>query len=385
MKQTDTGLSQTIKPHFRAYQIEPIGRALLDGLHLPLSAIWVLAVILYFGVLFFLHGATGIPRPTDLQDIFRHPFANFYPNLNAIVFDLIGNPVLLVLLLYFRKYIPDQFARLEQSGFIKPRSTASSLLTSAQPQSLIVIVMPVLVAVAGLASDLLLSSPTSVLDGYRLFLSFLGRYGLSAVLVQFLYVFVFLADYQFDFRLCINHPDECSGLAPFGRLAMSAYLYLFVFAMLQAIGILTGTAGFEKALQSAIGPGAQAYLWVFFPLATIWVFVQLIYEPHHALQACQKQYLEAASVASTQYHQQLMSSITETMEQAKAPLVKKAGYSFSEDWELLETLAKLVALVEEMHTWPIPKRTLQTVAILTNPLVPMLLPVIVDVIKGLAP
>jgi hypothetical protein len=391
-EQTQIDSSSTLQQSLRIYRIEPLGLVLSGWLHLPLYVIWFLFVILYFGILLILHHVVGTQPPTNLGDIFRLPPIYFYyPNLIAIMYDLVGHPLLLVLLIFFRDHISSQFAELERSGFIREKSTTSRIArafrflgTNSRVQTLLIIIVPLLVAVVGLGVDVVVWSPKDTPGSYAVLVSSLGRYGRLAAFAQLVYIFVVLGNYEYSFSLHLNHPDGCSGLAPFGKLAIAGYTYLFVFAMMQAVGSAAGSSGFEKAL-NAIGLGSFAYLWILFPLALILIFDRLIYRPHRVLKELQLQYLRVASAAWTNYHQQLTSSIVGAVEQSKTPLTNKASFHFGDDLELLNVWERLNKYVEEMHTWPIPKRVFPTIAILANPLIPMLLPVVVDVVKSRLP
>jgi hypothetical protein len=103
------------------------------------------------------------------------------------------------------------------------------------------------------------------------FLSFIGYYCRLAIIIQLAYVFIILHHYIFNFRIYLSHPDKCSGLAPFGRLAISIYLYLFISAIMQAIGTLTGGTWIEIALKDinnmALSIHELIYVWIVFPIA----------------------------------------------------------------------------------------------------------------------
>jgi hypothetical protein len=348
---------------------------------------------LYFGVLLVLHSIAGTPRPTDIGDLFPHPSTFFYyPNFIAITYDLVGNPLLLALLIFFRSYLFNQFVQLEQSGLIGEKPTTSRinrllylLGTNSRVQTLVAVVLPLLVAALGLVVDVIVYSPQGAPSQYSVFLSLLGRYARMAALIQFIYVFVILGNYKFDFRLHFNHPDKCSGLAPFGKLAIAGYIYLFVHAMMQAIGTAAGGTAFERALRSITGSFALVYLWILFPIAAIFIFSQLIHRPHRVLRKLQEQYLGNASTDWTNYHQQLTSRIAGAVEHSKMPSDDRDDRRFGNDIELLEVWAKLNKYVEDMHTWPIPKRRLGAIAVLGNPLIPILLPIVVDVVRDLLP
>lgn len=389
--------SGTLRQFLQVYRIELFGRLLLDQFHLPLPVILLLFVFLNFGVRLIVKSALDTPGPSNFGAIFRpapgDPDLYYYPNLTAITNDLIGLPLVIALLVFFRSYIHDQIVQLEQNRVIKNiksksmESRIAKLLhffnVEGQGQKLAIIGLPLAVGVLGFVADISVPTQPDVHEIYALFQSFLGRYARVAIFVQFVYVFLILSNCDLGFELHLSHPDGCSGLYPFGKLAIAGYIYLFVHAMLQALGTVGGGTGFERGLRSVVGSSALIYLWILFPLALILIFSQLVYRPHRELQRTQKQYLLDTSAAMTDYHQKLTSNIIQTVEKSEAPLTDKASFHFSDDVELLEKLSKLNKYVEDMHTWPLPKRTFRTLAVLANPLIPMLLSVVSDVMKNL--
>jgi len=221
---------------------------------------------------------------------------------------------------------------------------------------------------------------------YAVFLSMLGRYGILVAFIQFAYVFIILSNYTFDFRLHLNHPDQCSGLRPFGNTALPAYWYTFALAMMLAVGTLASGTYFDLAIRNLTGSSfALLYLWVLFPIAVIAIFNQLLYKPHCALQRLQGQYLRRSSASWTRYHQQIASAIYGAVESSESPLLSTIDFDLSDDLELLESWEKIDKYIANMHTWPIPKRTLRAIAISANPLIPVLLPVVADVIRRVLP
>lgn len=391
--QTEADSDRTLQRILQIYQIEPIGYILLGRLHVSLSLIWSFFVLLCFGVLLILHGAVGTPKPATSGDIFKLPSTfYYYPNLIAITYDLIGIPLFLTMLVLSRDYIPKQFKTLRKNSLIvekTPKSKISKILLSSSSNSvlqlLVIAIFPFLIATIGLLADILVFSPQDTPALYSTFLSFLGRYARSSIFVQIIYIFVVLSNYKLNPRIYIGHPDGCSGLSPLGKLAILAYIYLFTNAMMQAIGAIAGGGGLVRAIGSTIGSSSLIYLWLLFPLALIIVFSQLIYKPHDALLEYQRQYLYNISINQTDYHHQVLSSIETAVKQSKTSLADKTSYHFNDDLELLEAWTKLNRSIEEVHTWPIPKRTFQFIAVLANPLIPILLPIIVDVVKNFLP
>lgn len=214
----------------------------------------------------------------------------------------------------------------------------------------------------------------------------LGRYGILVAFIQFAYIFIILSNYTFDFRLHLNHPDQCSGLRPFGNMALPAYWYTFALAMMLAVGTFTSGTYFDLVIRNLTGSSfALLYLWVLFPIAVIAIFNQLLYKPHCALQRLQGQYLRRSSASWTRYHQQIASAIYGAVESSESPLLSTIDFDLSDDLELLESWEKIDKYIANMHTWPIPKRTLRAIAISANPLIPVLLPVVADVIRRVLP
>ncbi len=217
------------------------------------------------------------------------------------------------------------------------------------------------------------------LDRYCVFLSFVARYAGVAVLVQLGYVFLILSRYDYAFRLHLNHPDKCSGLLRFGRLALAAYAYLFVFAMMQAVG----TTSLERLLGGADGIGALAYLWIVFPLALLFVFGTLAYRPHLTMRRLQMDYLVPATAAWTDYHQRISASIDAEVTRTAALLSEETWSQIRDDLALLEAWAKLTKDVQDMHTWPVSKPVIRLMAVFVNPLWPMLLPLVIAWVTAL--
>jgi hypothetical protein len=379
--------------YLRIYQLELIDRFLVDRLHLPLFLMWLLFVFLYFGVLLILHSAIGTPGPANLKDVFRNPSGSFYyPNLIAATYDFIGNPLYLTLLLFLRRHVPHQFRQLQENGFIVAKSPTSPMTkffhflgSNDRAQKLAMIVYPIAATIIGTLGAAFAFLPQTTPGRYALWLTALSIYGRAAVLVQLIYIFVILGNYQFDFRLHLDHPDGCSGLAPFGELSIAAYSYLFITAMILAFGTLAGGTPAEIILRSTSISGAFVYLWLLFPLAVMIIFVQLIYRPHRALRELQRQHLLIGSAAWTDYHQQLLSNVLGAAKKSTAPLADRGRYHFSDDLELLEVWAKLNKYVQDMHTWPIPRRAFRIIAILVNPLIPILLPLVGELVRGWLP
>lgn len=147
------------------------------------------------------------------------------------------------------------------------------------------------------------------------------------------------------------------------------------------VGTFASGTYFDIAIRSMAGSAALAYLWVLFPLALIVIYARLMYKPHYMLQQLQDQYLRRSSASWTGYHQQIAPSILGYVESSETPLLGKAHFDFSDDLKVLEVWAKLDKYFADMHTWPIPKGTFRTVAVLANPFIPILPPVIVGAVR----
>jgi hypothetical protein len=382
MEQTGTAPSHRMKEYLRVYEVEPVGRLLVDRLRLPVSLVWLLFALLFFGALLIIHGRVGTDYPSTFTDLFRHPRDGgyYYPNLNALAFDLIGNPSYYLMLVLFRTWIPAQLLYLEAQGLVRERQIKAeatrqlhSLARDRRVQVMVAGLFPFVVAVGLLPVDLLVERPASAPECYCVFLSFVARYAGVAVMVQLGYVFLILSRYDYAFRLHLSHPDKCSGLLPFGRLALAAYAYLFVFAMMQA----AGTTSLERFLGRAEGIGAVAYLWIVFPLALLFVFGLLMYRPHRAVRRLQMDYLVPATAAWTDYHQRISASIDAEVRRSAVPLSEGTGSQIRDDVALLEVWTKLTKDIQDMHTWPISKPAIRLMAVFVNPLWPMVLPLVI--------
>ncbi len=376
--------------YLRIYKKEPLGRILVDQLHLSPIVIGGIAAFLYFGVLIVLHNMAGHPLPVDLQELFSHPSTHYYyPNLIGIAFDLIGNPLFFIFLAIYRRYIPDQFIKLGQDDLINEKHSSTRLARFAQflgcnrvAQITAIIVFPVVVSLSLAILSIQVFQPTDTPGQYAIFLSLLGTYAKSVVLIQLFYVFLILNNYTLTLKLNLAHPDQCGGSSPFGNLAIAIYIFLFVWAMFQAIGTSVGGGALEKAAVNISGSTAYLYLWILFPIAALYVFDRLVYKPHKALTDLQRRYLEPSSSNWTNYHKDILKNLKKAIEESKQPIASKSQGSFGDELELLETWAKLDKYITETHTWPISKSSFRTMAILVNPLVPMLLPTIVNFFKS---
>lgn len=383
--------SSFLKEYLKVYRIEPIGYLLNDRLHLPLSAVWLFFLALAFGVLLTLHTIVATPKPSTFSEVFQLPSnVYYYPNLIAIAYDLIGIPLILTFLVLIRHIIPAQFLQLEQDRFIreKKESTRSirflrSICLNSNVRFLLVVVLPVSAAIFGLAIDVWLYAPQELPAQYALFLSFLGRYARVAIFIQIAYIFAILNLHNYEFRLHFHHPDKCSGLAPFGNLALISYLYFFVHAVLEAVSIAAGGGAFERALRTMSGSLTLLYLWIIFPISFILVFAALLLKPHRELLKVQRHSLLAGSSSWTDYHHQVAARIVSAFQESKPLPNARPELRIEDDLKSLEMWRKLFGYVEDMHTWPIPKYILGIAAIIVNPLIPLLLPLVVEWFRNL--
>jgi hypothetical protein len=391
LARVDTDQSQGLHQLLRIYRIEPLGRLLTKRARLSPAMSGLLFVFLYFGIRLFLNQLVGTPGPATLGDVFRRsPGTGYYPDLKGINYDLIGNPLLLAMLVFFDTYLPDLLGQLEKNGLVEPNPAppriARSLARRVEKRPALIwaaVVVPLIVAVAGLGADIWTDSPQNAPEAYSIFLAFLGRYGQTAVFIQIGGLFVILNHYKITPRVHLHHPDQCSGLAPFGRLAIAVYVYLFTLAMTQAIGAMAGGTAFGKIVKNVTEPETLVYLWILFPVVLVFTFDQLLYRPHRALDERRREYLLNASQAWTDYHQRLSVNISHAANQSQEPMTGTNDYHFDDDMELLETWAKLNQAVEQMPTWPIPKRTLRPAAVIANPLIPLLLPFVINAVSNL--
>ena len=388
MEQNANQATDELNQYLGVFKRERIGWLLVDRLHLPLPVIGGLFSFLYFGILLALHNTAGHPLPTNLNEVFSLPTVSYYyPNLIGIAYDLIGNPLIFVLLVIMRNYIPRQFVQLELDGLIhgtpshsRSRRFVEKALCKPHFQIVAITIIPLFFSSMFAVIDVLVYRPTDISWQYSIFLSWLGRYAGLAIFVQIVYILLIINSYTLNVRLNLSHPDHCSGLAPFGNLAIIIYAVFFIWAMIEAIGIAAGGSAWQKAITGSSGQFALIYLWILFPLAVLYIFDRLVYRPHRAMHELQKNYLETSSQAWSNYHQNIKSEIMTAVKSSQIRLASKSHHQYTDDIELLETWAKLDKYVVDMHTWPISNYTLRLLAIFVNPFVPILIPAAVDII-----
>jgi hypothetical protein len=334
------------------YYSEPLGLILRDKLKLSPAFIWVLGILVYFGGLLLCHQWVGTPAPADMQALLSLPTTSFYyPNLGSVLYDLVGNPLFLFMLVHYREYIPRQIQTLEKQGYIEYISEGKkrwyqSLLTRRWVQIAVGVLLPFAVAVTGIFVDAYVYDLLEPYDIYVVFLSFLGRYARVAVGIQIIYIFIILQRYQYRFRFQLFHPDQCGGLSSFGNLALAGYLYIFLFAIMQS---LLGATAFESAL-TRMGAGTILYLWIFFPLLLILLLNGLILKPKNEMQRLRDQYLSNASKVYTHYHQRLSAKVEEKMDNLDAFEAKKHSDHLPESQiTVLETYEKLNQKVLDLN------------------------------------
>ncbi|MBN2305168.1 MAG: hypothetical protein JXQ72_11855 [Anaerolineae bacterium] len=374
------------------YHNEPLGYILVRRLRLPLAVIGFGFIFLYFGILLILHHLAGHASPATLEDVLRIPPAShyYYPNLNAIVYDIIGNPLLLLLLIFFGQYVPKQIRRLEQSNLIQPGSSPSRPIRwlinhEAGKRWLVGICLVVTLGVAVITTviGVVMSPPANTPDYYVVFLSFLGHYGQITIFVQLIILLIILNDYKLTPRLHLRHPDGCSGLAPFGQVGLVVYLYLFILALQAAIGTIAGGTPLQRLTEQTINASAWIFLSIFFSTGFFLVFHEFLYKPRRALKTLQQQYLLKAGDEWTRYHQRLSASIIDSVEESASLLSGRSEFQFDDDLKLLEIWDKLNRDVEHINTWPISRRTIRSLAFFANPLFPVLLPFIAEAISNI--
>ena len=112
-KQSNQSTSEIMQQYLNLYKQEFIGKILVDHLRLSMPVIGGVFVFVYFGILLVLHSIAGHPLPSTLGDVFKNPSSYFYyPNLIGVTYDLVANPLLIVLLMVFRDFIPRQFMQI---------------------------------------------------------------------------------------------------------------------------------------------------------------------------------------------------------------------------------------------------------------------------------
>jgi hypothetical protein len=295
-----------------------------------------------------------------------------------------------VFLAILRDFVPRQFAQLEEDNLIEEKHNTSIIsratgfvAQSYRVQIFIVFIFPAIVSFLLAAQSILVFQPLGLPEKYAIFLSFLGNYAKIVIIIQLVYAFLVLNRYTYKPRLHLSHPDNCSGISPFGNLAILVYSFLFLLAVFQAIGISSGGSAWQKAITEMGASFALIYVWLLFPIAIILVFSSLVYRPHIELQKFQIQHLKSSSAAWTEYHQNIQSSIWELVKKSQTRPMKKVQNDFSNELHILQTWSSLDEDVRAMHTWPISKSRFRILVSFVNPIIPILLPIIIDFVKSL--
>jgi len=161
------------------------------------------------------------------------------------------------------------------------------------------------------------------------------------------------------------------------------YSAFFVWAMMEAVNLAAGGSALDKAITVVSGQYALIYLWILFPFIAFYIFAQLIYRPHRSLRGLQMEYLETSGQTWATYREKIKSELVTIANSSQIPLASELHKQYTGDIELLEAWAKLDRYVTDLHTWPIPSHTLRLLAIFVNPLVPILLPVVVELVVSI--
>jgi hypothetical protein len=373
---------------------EPLSGLLRDRLHLSPLVVGALAVLAYLGVLTLLHTLAGTPRPTTLAQALSPPAKGrgyYYPNLDSVVFDLVGNPLLLFLLVAFRDYLPAQFRQLERNGVIvrRPVSPWVAKLVRLEISGRRRGFRAVYLGLLGAALVVAFFSPApGQLDGalraWTFFLVALGAYTRLAVLLQVSYVLLIWRGYSLELaHLNLLHADRCGGVAPLGNLAIAAYSFLFALATLQGVDLFAGQALLKGVLGGDLGSALGLALWLLFVVALLLVFERLVYRPHRAMEQYQAERLSGSGQAWSDYHRHLGTRLAASLAQRPGTAEGTPGRDLQEDLELLAGWYRLNQYIADLHTWPIPRPTLRLLAVLVNPLIPLLVPVLVRVLQQL--
>jgi len=391
VEQSTGKASGQLEQYLGLYRRDWIGWLLSERMHLSLPVIGGLVSFLYFGVLLALHEIGGDPAPNNLIELFSLPEDfYYYPNLIGVAYDLIANPMVIVLLVFMRDYIPRQFVQLQRDGslHVKPMHSHTyryieKTLRNPYLQIFVVTALPILISSFITVIDIDVYQPSNASSQYSLLLSWLGRYASLSILAQIVCTVLIVNSHAIGARLNPANPDQCSGLAPFGNLALVMYSAFFVWAMMEAVNLAAGGSALDKAITVVSGQYALIYLWILFPFIAFYIFAQLIYRPHRSLRGLQMEYLETSGQTWATYREKIKSELVTIANSSQIPLASELHKQYTGDIELLEAWAKLDRYVTDLHTWPIPSHTLRLLAIFVNPLVPILLPVVVELVVSI--
>ena len=65
-------IDKHLKAYLRAYEVEPVGKLLVDRLHLSAPVIGAIFAFLYFGMLLILPAYMDDRSPSSFREIFQH-------------------------------------------------------------------------------------------------------------------------------------------------------------------------------------------------------------------------------------------------------------------------------------------------------------------------
>lgn len=359
------------------YLVEPVGRILIDKAGIPISIIW-------FGALFFnyLYLAVQHDRSRNPLEILPEFLASLNPFL--VVVEIISKPLMITLMLYYRRKIPEQLRKLAENDQLQPLSKNGwtfrlyQLTSRFSFQVLLSVILPSIFALLSIA----INAPAGIPRIYWVIM-FISAYSLIGAFFQIVYIFLILNTYSLNVRLQVDHPDKCSGLLPFGMLAIYAYIYFFTWALTRAVIAIAGADRLDRAVGNITGFNIL-YIWLFFPLAFFIIFDRLVHRPHHALQSVKEQYLLTTNLHWMRFHQKLIGNLKAiAIEPLKDDVQRDNSTHLTDDIDILDDWKKLNFYVSQVHTWPIPKDVFRFIAIFANPLIPLLLPLLFEMISRL--
>lgn len=381
-------LDTPLKQYLRAYEVEPLGKLLVDRLHLPAPVIGAIFAILYFGVLSILHGIAGTRSPSSFRELFQHPSTVFYyPNLLGITFDLAGNPLAFAFLGFIRHFVPSQFGVLAQDNVLVKHDLRSStarrlhkIASGKGFQLAAVVLLPAFLGVWYGIQFGVYRQPAHLADQYAVLLGMLAVYAVWTVIVQLAYIFVILHAYSLNLQLKPICGDLGSMLRPLGNMAVAIYAFLFLWAMLRSVILSVEGGPFAANPRNISALLSFLYLWLVFPASILVVFEQLVYRPHRLLANIRRQYLQESSAAWMTWHRQIHGELLDLARTGKQAW--QSG-NFDDKIKLLEDWAKLDSYIAEMNTWPLPRSAFRAIAFFVNPLVPLFIPLFAGLLQGL--
>jgi uncharacterized membrane protein len=168
-----------------------------------------------------------------------------------------------------------------------------------------------------------------------------------------------------------------------GNLAIAAYSFLFALATLQGVDLFAGQALLEGVSGGDLGSALSLALWLLFVVALLLVFERLVYRPHRAMAQYQAERLSRSGQGWSDYHRHLSTRLAASLPLRPGAVEGTIGEDLRQDVELLEGWYRLNQYVADLHTWPIPRPILRLLAVLVNPLLPLLVPVLVRALQQL--